>query len=102
MNVVDDDVDALVDGEVQLPPLCHGCARSSGCLNVVVVVDLCCCSCWTRTKLNWRTNGDCRPDEVGLFGVSSSSGRIHLVLRPGDSGLSTLSGSDSTVLLGTV
>ena len=34
MNIVGDDVDDLVDGEVQLLPLCHGCTRSSGCLNV--------------------------------------------------------------------
>ena len=50
MNVVGDDVDELVDGEVQLLPLCHGCTRSSGCLNVVVD-DLCCCSC---LMLNWK------------------------------------------------
>ena len=46
MNVGGGDVDDLVDGEVQLLPLCHGCTRSSGCLSVVVV-DLCCCSCLT-------------------------------------------------------
>ena len=44
------DVDDLVDGDVQLLPLRHGCTRSSGCLNVVVV-DLCCCSC---LMLNWK------------------------------------------------
>ena len=49
MNVVGDDVDELVDGEVQLLPLCHGCTLSSGCLHVVV--DLCCCSC---LMLNWK------------------------------------------------
>ena len=43
MNVGGTDVDDLVDGDVQLLLLCHGCTRSSGCLNVVVV-DLCCCS----------------------------------------------------------
>ena len=51
MNVGGGDVDDLVDGDVQLLPLCHGCTRSSGCLNVVVVVDLCCCSC---LMLNWK------------------------------------------------
>ena len=54
MNLVGDDVDDLVDGALQLPPLCHGCARSSGCLGVVVavvVVDLCCCSC---LMLSWK------------------------------------------------
>ena len=45
--------------------------------------------------------GDCNPDEVGLFGVSSSSGRIHREHRPGERVLSTLSGSDSTLRLGT-
>ena len=52
MNVGGGDVDDLVDGDVQLLPLCHGCTRSSGCLNVVVVVvDLCCCSC---LMLDWK------------------------------------------------
>ena len=51
MNVGGNDVDDLVDGDVQLLPLCHGCTRSSGCLNVVVVVDLYCCSC---LMLNWK------------------------------------------------
>ena len=53
MNLVGDDVDDLVGGVVQLLPLCHGCARSSGSLDVVVVVvvDLCCCSC---LMLNWK------------------------------------------------
>ena len=50
MNVGGGDVDDLVDVDVQLLPLCHGCARSSGCLSVVVV-DLCCCSC---LMLNWK------------------------------------------------
>ena len=50
MNLVGDDVDDLVDGVVQLLPLCHCCARSSGCLDVVVA-DICCCSCLT---LNWK------------------------------------------------
>ena len=51
MNLVGDDVDDLIDGVVQLLPLCLCCARSSGCLDVVVVVDLRCCSC---LMLNWR------------------------------------------------
>ena len=38
MNLVGDDVDDLVDGDVQLLPLCHGCTRSSGCLNVVLLL----------------------------------------------------------------
>ena len=52
MNVAGSDADDLVDGDVQLLPLCHGCTQSSGCLDVVVVavVDLCCCSC---LMLNW-------------------------------------------------
>ena len=50
MNVVGDDVDELVDGEVQFLPLCHGCTRSYGCLNVVVV-GLCCYSC---LMLSWK------------------------------------------------
>ena len=53
MNLVGDDVDDLVDGDVQLLPLCHGCTRSSGCLDVVVVVvvGLCCSSC---LMLSWK------------------------------------------------
>ena len=44
--------------------------------------------------------GDCRPEDVGLSAVSSSSGSIHLEYRPGDRVLSTFSGSDSTLLFG--
>ena len=50
MNVVGDDADELVDGEMQPLPLCHGCTRSFGCLSDVVV-DLWCCSC---LMLNWK------------------------------------------------
>ena len=50
MKVGGNDVEDLVDGDVQLLPLCHGCTQSSGCLNVVVV-DLFCCNC---LMLNWK------------------------------------------------
>ena len=53
MDLVGDDVDDLVDGVVQLLPLCHCCTQSSGCLDVVVVVDLCCCNC-LMLQLNWK------------------------------------------------
>ena len=55
------------------------------------------------TKLDWWVPpiGDCKPEDVGLFGVANSSGGIHLEHRPGDRVLSTFSGSDSTLLLGT-
>ena len=51
VNLVGDDVDDLVDGVAQLLPLCRCCTRSSGCLDAVVVVDLCCCSC---LMMNWK------------------------------------------------
>ena len=50
---------------------------------------------WTGAPI-----GDCRPEDVGLSGVSISLGRIHDEHRPGDRVLSTFSGSDSTLQLG--